>query len=163
MMVPLTRLGLPLRHPAALLATWFGAGLLPWAPGSWGSLAALPFAWAIEWRFGQAGLAIAAILVFAAGCWAADTVARAGAVRDPGFVVIDEVAAQWLVLAAAPHSLSAYAIGFLLFRIADVIKPWPARWADRALHGGLGIMLDDVFAALYAGEALFLLWSLGIA
>jgi phosphatidylglycerophosphatase A len=153
---------LPFRHPAMLLATWFGAGLLPKAPGTWGSLAALPFAWLISARFGPTGLFVAGLAAFLVGCWAADVVAKAGGVRDPQSVVIDEVAAQWLVLAAVPANLLAYAAGFLLFRIADIVKPWPASWADRAVHGGFGIMLDDLFAAVYAGAALLLLVRLGL-
>jgi len=155
-------LGLPFHHPAVLLATWFGAGLLPKIPGTWGSLAALPFAWYIGAAFGAIGLVLAATIVFAVGCWAAGTVTRAGGVRDPGFIVIDEVAAQWLVLAVAPTDPLAYAVGFVLFRVADIVKPFPANWADRALHGGLGIMLDDVFAALYAGLVLLVLVRFGL-
>jgi phosphatidylglycerophosphatase A len=154
--------GLPLRHPAMLLATWFGSGLLPGAPGTWGSLAALPFAWLISMLFGPVGLLIAGFVAFVVGCWAADAVAKAGGVRDPGMVVIDEVAAQWLVLAAAPTNLVAYAAGFLLFRVADIVKPWPASWADRSVHGGLGIMLDDILAAVYAGGVLLLLVRFGL-
>jgi phosphatidylglycerophosphatase A len=154
--------GLPFRHPAVLLATWFGVGLLPKMPGTWGSLAALPFAWYIGGAFGAAGLLVAATILFAIGCWAAETVSAASAVRDPGFIVIDEVAAQWLVLAAAPIDPLAYAAGFVLFRIADIAKPFPVSWADRALHGGFGIMLDDALAALYAGLALLLLVRLGL-
>jgi phosphatidylglycerophosphatase A len=144
------RLGLPLSHPAALIATWFGAGLLPLAPGSWGSLAALPCAWAICALASHVGLVVAAILAFAAGCWAAETVARTSGSKDPGFIVIDEVAAQFLVLVAAPLDWRAYLAAFLLFRVFDVAKPWPARAIERRVAGGLGIMLDDVAAALYA-------------
>jgi phosphatidylglycerophosphatase A len=154
--------GLPFHHPAMLLSTWFGAGLLPKIPGTWGSLAALPFAWYIGGAFGPLGLVVAAAIVFAIGCWAADTASRAGDVRDPGFIVIDEVAAQFLVLAVAPVAPLAYAAGFVLFRVADIVKPFPANWADREVHGGLGIMLDDIFAALYAGLALFLLVRFGL-
>jgi phosphatidylglycerophosphatase A len=153
---------LPFHHPAVLLATWFGAGLLPRIPGTWGSLAALPFAWYIGAAFGAGGLVVAAAIAFAIGCWAADRVSRAAEMRDPGFIVIDEVAAQWLVLAVAPDQPLAYAAGFVLFRIADIVKPFPASWADRSLHGGLGIMLDDIFAAIYAGLALFLLMRFGL-
>jgi phosphatidylglycerophosphatase A len=155
------RLGLPFWHPAALLATGCGIGLLPWAPGSWGSLAALLCAWAICALFGPAALAAAAILVFAAGCWAAATLARASLHQDPGFIVIDEVAAQFLVLVAAPLDWRAYLAAFLLFRLFDIAKPWPARAIERRVAGGLGIMLDDVAAALYAilllliGEGVF--------
>jgi phosphatidylglycerophosphatase A len=158
-----SRLGLPIHHPAALLATWFGAGLLPGAPGTWGSLAALPFAWLIMTCAGALGLAAATGAVFLAGCWAAGAVVAAGGSKDPGSIVIDEVAGQWLVLIMAPTDLVAYAIGFLLFRIADIVKPWPASWADRRVSGGLGVMLDDILAALYAAAALHLLLRFGLA
>jgi phosphatidylglycerophosphatase A len=154
------RLGLPFRHPAVLLATWFGAGLLPIAPGSWGSLAALPFAWAIRDRAGPAGLAAAAALMFVAGWWASAAVVRASGRKDPGAVVVDEVAAQWLVLVPAPLDPFAYGLGFVLFRIADIVKPWPASWADREVPGGLGIMLDDALAALYALLVLMILLAI---
>ena len=144
------RLGLPLRHPAALVATWFGVGLLPFAPGTWGSLAALPFAWAIVALAGPAALAVGAIVAFAAGCWAAEKIAEASGQYDPGFVVIDEVAALWLVLVAAPLDWRAYLAAFVLFRVFDIVKPWPARLVERRVEGGLGIMLDDIVAALYA-------------
>jgi phosphatidylglycerophosphatase A len=143
-------LGLPLRHPAALVATWFGTGLLPWMPGTWGSLAALPFAWAIRSYGGAAGLAIAALLAFLIGWWAAARIAAASGKTDPGFIVIDEVAAQWLVLVAAPLDPRAYAAAFLLFRLFDITKPRPIDRVERRVAGGLGIMLDDVVAALYA-------------
>jgi phosphatidylglycerophosphatase A len=119
-------------------------------PGTWGSLAALPFAWAISVLGGRSALAVAAILAFVVGWWASAAVARASRRDDPGFIVIDEVAAQWLVLVAAPLDWRAYAAAFLLFRLFDIAKPWPARVIERRVKGGLGIMLDDVAAALYA-------------
>jgi phosphatidylglycerophosphatase A len=133
-----------------VLGTWFGAGLLPVMPGTWGSLAALPCAWAIRSLWGVAGLAIAATIVFAAGCWAAETAAKASGVKDPSAIVIDEVAAQWLVLLPAPLDPLSYAAAFMLFRIFDIWKPWPVGLADRRVLGGLGIMLDDLLAAVYA-------------
>src|SRR5207302_5480202 len=102
-----------------------GIGLLPLAPGTWGSLAALPCAWAISGLAGGAALGAAAILVFALGCWAAEAVARASGREDPGFIVVDEVAAQWLVLVAAPLDWRAYLAGFLLFRVFDFLEPLP--------------------------------------
>ena len=155
------RLGLPWWHPAALIATGFGLGLLPLMPGSWGSLAALPCAWAIRSLGGTAALAAAAAFAFAIGCWTSEKVARASGQPDPGFIVIDEVAAQWLVLLAAPLDWRAFAAAFLLFRIFDIAKPWPARLVERRVAGGLGIMLDDIVAAPYAlallliGEGVF--------
>jgi phosphatidylglycerophosphatase A len=144
-----------------VLGTWFGAGLLPVMPGTWGSLAALPCAWAIRSLSGVAGLAIAAAIIFAVGCWAAATIAKASGIKDPGAIVIDEVAAQWLVLLPAPLDPLSYAAAFLLFRIFDIWKPWPVRWADRHIHGGLGIMLDDVLAAVYAALVLSALAAIG--
>src|SRR5436309_5862065 len=87
-------------HPAALIATGCGVGLLPLMPGTWASLAALPCGWVIRSLGGTTGLGIAAAIAFALGCWAAARVAAAGGHHDPGFIVIDEVAAQWLVLLA---------------------------------------------------------------
>jgi phosphatidylglycerophosphatase A len=147
-------LGLPFRHPAVVLATWFGIGLLPIAPGSWASLAALPLAWGIRSLFGLAGLAAASAVAFFVGWWASGIVARASTVRDPAAVVIDEIAGQWLVLLAAPLDPLAFALALLLFRVFDTWKPWPVRWADRHVKGGLGIVLDDLLAAVYAALAL---------
>ncbi len=147
----------PLGNPAALLSTWFGAGLLPKAPGTWGSLAALPFAWALAWAGGWQALAVASLVVFFLGWWAADRTASVIGIADPGCIVIDEVAGQWLVLLATPTDVTRYLIGFVLFRILDITKPWPANWADRRLKGGLGIMLDDVFAGFYGLIAMLVL------
>jgi phosphatidylglycerophosphatase A len=144
-----------------VLGTWFGAGLLPIMPGTWGSLAALPCAWVIRSLWGVAGLAIAAAIVFAVGCWAAETIAKASDVQDPGAIVIDEVAAQWLVLLPAPLDPLYYAAAFLLFRIFDIWKPWPVALADRQVHGGLGIMLDDLLAAVYAVLVFLVLLAAG--
>jgi phosphatidylglycerophosphatase A len=138
-----------LRDPAVLIATWFGAGYLPKAPGTWGSLAALPFAWVIVGAGGWPALAAATAALFALGCWAsARTIAGTG-IADPGFLVVDEVAGQWLVLLAAPREPLAYAIGFAAFRAADILKPWPVSLADRRVGGGFGVMLDDILAAGY--------------
>ena len=146
----LKRLGLPLSHAAALVATGFGIGLIPVAPGTWASLAALPCGWLIRVEFGIAGLLAAAVIAFIAGWWAAARIARASGILDPGFVVIDEIAAQWLILAAAPLDWRFYLAAFLLFRLFDIWKPFPVNWLDRTVKGGFGIMLDDIAAALYA-------------
>lgn len=148
---------LPVWHPAFVISTWFGAGLLPTAPGTWGSAAALPFAWIILWLGGPLTLLVAAVLAFGIGIWAAERYSRHAGVKDASPIVIDEVAGQWLTLAPAPLDPVAFLAGFLLFRLADIVKPWPANWADRSLDGGLGVMLDDMFAGLYAGLALHLL------
>ena len=149
--------GLRFHHPAVLVATFFGTGLSPLAPGTIGSLAALPFAWLIHAWLGQWALVAAAAVAFAIGLWAADAYARADAERDPGAVVIDEVAGQWLTLAAVAATPLNYAVGFVLFRVVDIVKPWPASRIDRHMHGGMGIMLDDIVAAVYAGATLWVI------
>ena len=137
-------------HPASLLATWFGSGLLPKAPGTWGSLAALPFAFLIVTLAGTWGLFAAAILATLLGVWAAGVYAARSGQSDPQRVVIDEVAGQWLALLPVAQDLRFYAVAFLAFRFFDIVKVWPAGRIDRELKGGWGIMLDDVVAGIYA-------------
>lgn len=140
---------------AWLLATFFGAGLLRPGPGTWGSLAA-----AAIWYFGlsaahlteahaMAVTAAGVVVVTLIGIPAATRVERDCGSTDPGFVVIDEVAGQWLALAVAPLNWRCALGAFLLFRFFDIVKPWPARQLER-LHGGAGIMLDDLAAGAYA-------------
>ena len=107
---------------------------------------------------GGAVLALAACAaLFLIGIWAADEYMEAVKVHDPPAIVIDEVVGQWLTLALLPLDPLIYALGFLLFRVLDVVKPWPANFIDRAVTGGFGVMLDDVVAAVYAGGALWLI------
>jgi len=151
-----------LAHPAGWIATGFGVGLLPKAPGTFGSLAAL-----IPWWFWlrhlppmQYGLVLAAAL--AIGVWAGGWVIAKLRVEDPGVVVWDEVIGQWLALFAAPAGWPWMVAGFALFRLFDIWKPWPVSWADRKLHGGFGAMFDDVLAgayALVALQGLGLMWA----
>lgn len=142
--------GIGFRHPVSLIATWFGCGLLPGAPGTWGSLAALPVAWVIVMLGGPLGLIGAVIAAFSIGIWAAGRYSQAAGLKDCQNVVIDEVAGQWLALVFVPLDPAAYFAAFILFRICDVFKPWPANWADRNVPGGFGIMLDDMIAGTYA-------------
>ncbi|HEX4037990.1 MAG TPA: phosphatidylglycerophosphatase A [Acidobacteriaceae bacterium] len=135
-------------------ATFFGAGRLKPGPGTWGSLAATAIWYfalsAMHLTDGAATLAslagVAAVL--AIGIPAATAVERESGRTDPGFVVIDEVAGQWLTLAVAPVEPWHALLGLVLFRLFDITKPWPARRLER-LHGGTGIMLDDVAAGVY--------------
>lgn len=106
-------------------------------------------------RTGPYGLWLATAAVFLIGVWASESFTRRTARKDPGIIVIDEVAGQWLALAAAPLDPFYYFAGFVLFRVADITKPWPASWADRKLDDGLGVMLDDIFAGLYAAILVF--------
>lgn len=142
------------------IATWFGVGLMRPAPGTWGTLAALPFAWALHQLGGFAALALATVVVFLLGWWVSVIETRGSADPDPSEIVIDEVAGMWLAL--WPVSFGAqwmgvditllwpgWVVAFLAFRLFDIWKPGPAGWADR-LHTPLGLMLDDIFAAIFA-------------
>lgn len=140
-------------HPAALIATGGGVGLAPMASGTWGSLAALPVGWLLDAHGGPVALLAAALLASIAGTLASNWLLERSDDQDPGYIVIDEIAAQWLTLAFVPLVWWAYAIAFLAFRAADIVKPFPADWCDRNVHGGLGVMLDDLVAGLYAGLA----------
>lgn len=141
------------------IATGAGAGYLPKAPGTWGSLAGV-LLWLVfgrlDWPLYSAIVAVLFVIgVFSAG--AAEKIVDRG---DPSLVVIDEIVGQMIVLTAAPLHPAAILAAFALFRFFDILKPFPVGWLDRCLHGGLGIMIDDVAAALYAllGLQLILFW-----
>ena len=147
----------PLWHPIYWLATWFYSGLAPKAPGTFGTLAALPFAWVIHVEFGDYGLLIAAILAFFIGWWVSAEYVKKTGREDPKEVVIDEVAGMWLTIGIIPAIgdfsepvIGIYIILFLGFRFFDILKPWPISWCDRHIKGGFGIMLDDILAAILA-------------
>ena len=152
-----------MRDPARLLATFFGVGLLPIAPGTWGSLAALPFAWAMMVYAGPLAVLAASAALLVLGIWAAPQIEAALGRSDPGQIVADEVVGQWLSVAAIPPDPVTYTIAFFLFRAADIAKPWPASWCDRELGGGVGVMFDDVVAGLYVCPLVALAaWILGL-
>ncbi len=151
-----------LTAPAVLIATWFGSGYLKPAPGSWGSLAALPFAYALLSFGGALALFVGTAAVFILGVWAAHGFDRLSQRHDSSEIVVDEVAGQWLTLAIAAWalgdvSLADFAVGFLAFRLFDIVKPFPIGLLDRRVQGGLGVMLDDIAAGLYAGLTIILL------
>ncbi len=151
-----------LADPAIIAATWFGAGYLPKAPGTWGSLAALPFAWGLVAWGGPEALALAILAIFGLGLWSAGVFMAKSGSHDPGAIVIDEVAGQWIVLLVAPLDPLSYAAAFALFRGFDVFKPWPISWADRNIDGAMGVMVDDVLAGIAGAAVLYgVLWWLG--
>ena len=133
-----------------LLSTWFGFGLLRPAPGTWGSVMALPFAWAILVWAGWPLLLAASLLLLWIGINQSERFAEASGDSDPSSVVVDEAVGMWLALLAVPMTWTGFALAFILFRFFDIVKPWPVSWADRELKGGLGIMLDDVIAGVYS-------------
>jgi phosphatidylglycerophosphatase A len=145
-------------HPAGWIASGFGSGLSPFASGTAGSAAAL-IPWLalreLDWPLYLGAIALA----FAIGVWASGVVIAKLRVEDPGVVVWDEFVGQWITLlplVVAPRSWPWIVVAFVLFRSFDVVKPWPASWADRSVKGGLGAMLDDVIAGIYAALVLAL-------
>lgn len=144
---------------AVFVATVGYVGYFPFAPGTVGSVAGLAFYLLVWWSrslFTEIGLIV---LLFAAGVWAGTVAERYFGGIDPGPIVIDEVVGMLITLAFVPVGWSGALVGFLLFRICDVVKPYPARRFER-LHGGLGVMADDAMAAIYANLMLRLvLWA----
>jgi len=146
--------------PVLFLAFGFGSGLARKAPGTLGTLAAVP----VYWLFSQAGTTIYSVLtlvVVISGVWICDQAAKKLGEHDFGGIVWDEIAGLLITMALVPFSWQALVAGFLLFRLFDIVKPWPIRWADRRVQGGFGIMLDDVLAGVIAGLLLLLLVEWG--
>lgn len=133
---------------ALVVATGFGSGYSPVAPGTAGSAVGLLLFWPLAGRPPGQVLAATAVLVLL-GILAAHHAARGLGQKDPGLVVVDEVAGQWVSLLLLPFTLGTALAAFFLFRLMDVVKPWPARDLER-LPGGLGIVADDLMAGVYA-------------
>jgi len=144
---------------AFLIATWFGCGYAPKAPGTAGSLAALLIAIALNWYggYGRWTLLLLTALLLAPGIWSAGVVAKRTNQPDPQIVVVDEVIGQWITLAgAATFNWKTYLAAFVLFRLLDMWKPAPARQFEN-FPGGWGIVADDVMAGVYGALAIFVL------
>jgi phosphatidylglycerophosphatase A len=142
-----------LTDPVHILAFGFGTGLAPVAPGTVGSLLGVLLAWLTR-DMDLATQIGAAVLLFVAGIWICGESARRLGIHDHGGIVWDEIAGMYVVLLVAPAALWAWILAFGLFRAFDIVKPWPIRDLDHRLKGGLGIMLDDLVAALYAALVL---------
>lgn len=138
------------------LATWFGTGYLPQMPGTWGSLAALPL-WVLLQHLGALGYSLAVVLLGVAGIYLSGRAELYLHQADSPVIVIDEVVGQLIALAACPVNFSAVVVGVVLFRIFDIVKPFPIGLINARLAGGLGIVLDDVVAGIYAGLILCVL------
>lgn len=148
----LRRIGL--RTPAGFLAFGLGSGLSRYAPGTAGTLAAIPFGLLLKQLPPSLFWAALAVL-FLAGIPLCGAVSRSLGRSDPGNIVWDEMVGFWLTVALVPVSWLWWAAAFAAFRLFDIIKPWPIRQIEKRFGGGLGIMLDDVLAALYAMLALY--------
>jgi len=133
-----------------LISTWFYIGKSRYAPGTVGSIAALPLVYLLHSYLGTWSVVLFAILVSLIGVVAAEKFSKAIGIHDPGMIVVDEVVGQTITLIFAGINLYLYLVGFVLFRILDITKPWPVGWADKKISGGLGIMLDDILAGVIA-------------
>lgn len=146
---------LDFKHPATWLATWFGFGFARPAPGTWGTLGAMPFGIILLIFGGKIALAISILLVFLIGLWAARKFEDMADVHDSSIIVIDEVAGVWITLLASTLSPLSIVLAFVLFRVFDVLKPWPISWLDRNCSGAFGVMIDDVAAGIMAAICLW--------
>ncbi len=126
-------------------------------------MAAVPLAWLANDLGGRLALGMMIIVTFAIGVLVAEILIRRSRVEDAPEIVIDEVVGQWIVLLASPTDLVHSVMGFILFRVFDIFKPWPVSWADRRLKGGIGTMADDVIAGVLAGICLWLFARFGDA
>ncbi len=148
-----------LKNPAVLLATWFGYGYLKPAPGTWGSLAALPFGAALYFGGGMPALVIGTMLIIIIGYWAAERYDRISGSHDSKEIVIDEVAGQWIALLPVCFftglNVKYIILSFILFRFFDITKPWPISRLDKKVSGPLGVMIDDIVAGVFAAVCIY--------
>ena len=143
--------------PVTLLASFGGSGFITPASGTWGSLATLPLTTYILFNYNGLYLLCLSFTLFLIGMWACREWLKAadGQDNDPSMIVIDEAAGLSLTLAFAEMSLISVFLGFALFRLFDIAKPWPVSWLEKRFSGAFGIMIDDMAAGLLAGIILF--------
>lgn len=149
-----------LKNPIHFIAFGFGSGLLTPAPGTWGSLVGVILS-IILWTIAQSSLffIFLTLVSFIAGCYICTTASQDLNIHDDGRIVWDEITAIFLMFAYLPeYNLLSYVLAFISFRIFDIIKPFPIRYFDEKLKGGLGIMLDDILAAIFALASLYILY-----
>jgi phosphatidylglycerophosphatase A len=139
--------------PIMFVATGAYTGYLPKAPGTWGTLLALPLNLLLL-NLSPQGYWLSLLMIFLLAVYSAGAAEKILDRKDPGIIVIDEIIGMLIALIAAPTQPLVWLMAFLLFRLFDIIKPWPVSWADRHLNGGFGIVLDDVLAGGYAWLAL---------
>ena len=141
------------RRPHHWLAFGFGSGLLPKAPGTWGTLIGIPFFLLLS-QLSRVDYMLATLALFGLGVWACGKVGRELGVHDHPAIVWDEVVGYLVTMAGVPVDWRWLLGGFLLFRLFDIVKPWPVRWFDRRVAGGVGVMVDDLVAGLMASAVL---------
>ncbi|EGL56149.1 phosphatidylglycerophosphatase A and related protein [Methylophaga aminisulfidivorans MP] len=138
-----------LERPTAFLAYGFGSGLAPKAPGTFGTLAAIPVFYLMQ-SLPMASYLLLTVVFFFLGIWFCQKTVDWLQQDDPSAIVWDEIVGFLITMIAAPSGWLWILLGFVLFRVFDILKPWPVSLADKRLHGGFGVMLDDVIAGLYA-------------
>ncbi|WP_088331628.1 phosphatidylglycerophosphatase A [Lacimicrobium sp. SS2-24] len=151
---------LSLRHPAHFLALGFGSGLSPVAPGTMGTLVTLPLVCLLALT-GLISYVLVTLVACVIGIWICGRTARDMGVHDHGAIVWDEVAGMLLTMIAVPVTGVTLLVGFVIFRVLDILKPWPISYLDKHVHGGAGIMADDILAGVMACLLMHLLMYLG--
>lgn len=145
-----------LKDPVHFLAFGFGSGLSPWAPGTAGTLAAIPIALVLL-ELPLLNYLAVVIVVSVAGIWICGNSSEKLGVHDHGGIVWDEIVGYLVTMIAVPASWQTLLAGFVLFRAFDIIKPWPISWLDKKVSGGFGIMIDDIIAGIFSAVVLHLL------
>ncbi|MEI6897327.1 MAG: phosphatidylglycerophosphatase A [Psychromonas sp.] len=145
--------GLKLTNPVHLIAVGFGSGLPSIAPGTFGTLAAVPLYYLLSFLSLESYVALLVISSLL-GFWVCHVTSRDMGVHDHKAIVWDEFVGYWITMVTVPFSWQWAAVGFLLFRFFDILKPWPISWLDKKIHGGFGIMIDDIVAGLFAAVVL---------
>jgi phosphatidylglycerophosphatase A len=134
-------------------STGFYSGYIPFAPGTFGTLTALPFCYLLS-LFSSGGEAVIIIAVILLAIWLADSSEKLIGKKDPGCIVIDEIAGMLVTLAGLPFNFFTVVMGFVLFRLLDIFKPFPIRYLERKIPGGAGIVIDDLVAGIIANITL---------
>ena len=150
-----------LRSPTLMLAFGFGSGLSPKAPGTMGTLAAIPL-WLLLAQLPLASYLMVVLVSAIIGVYICGAAAKTLGVHDHGGIVWDEFVGFWIAMAALPVTWTSVILGFVLFRLFDILKPWPISWLDKKVSGGFGIMIDDVIAGLAAAGVIALLGGVGL-
>lgn len=147
-----------LKKPSHLFASWFGIGLLRPAPGTWGSLVAILIWYFAEFLHSSIHIILPIFILFS---WLiCSQASHDSESKDNSAIVIDEVAGMLVALSFVSHGVTSYLAAFLLFRLFDIWKPWPISWVDNNVKGGLGILLDDLIAGLFAGGIIYAIFLL---
>lgn len=146
---------LDFKSPALWVATWMGCGLMRPAPGTWGTLGALPIGLILLALGGKIALLCGIALIIPVGLWASAKFESMTGTHDNSMIVIDEAAGIWITLLACTLSPISVLLAFALFRFFDILKPFPVSWLDRNISGARGVMLDDIAAGIYAALCLW--------